>query len=135
MAKTKLAGAKRSATLKPRTMPEFTKPPATLVETFTRAIADLPNVQLRQMFGYPAAFTRAQMFASLFQDQMIVRLSEEDRRALAEEGARPFEPIPGRPMREYVTVPDAIRDSPSAAREWLLKAQTYASSLPPKKKH
>jgi TfoX/Sxy family transcriptional regulator of competence genes len=115
-------------------MPKFTKPPATLVETFTRAIADLPDVQLRQMFGCPAAFTRSQMFASLFQDQMIVRLSEDDRRTLTREGARPFEPMPGRPMREYLTVPDVVRDSPSAVREWLLKAQTYAASLPPKKR-
>jgi len=37
-------------------------------------------------------------------------------------------------MREYVTVPDVIRESPSALRLWLTKAQTYAISLPPKKK-
>jgi TfoX/Sxy family transcriptional regulator of competence genes len=104
------------------------------VEAFTRAIADLPDIEPRQMFGYPAAFTRSQMFASLFQDQMIIRLSEDDRRALAREGGLPFEPMPGRPMREYLTVPEIIRDSPGALRDWLLKAQTYAASLPPKKK-
>lgn len=96
MAKTNPGGAKRTAASTPRVMPTFTKAPAALVENFTRALADLPDVEPRRMFGYPAAFTRSQMFASLFQDQMIVRLSEKDRRALTEDGGRPFEPIPGR---------------------------------------
>ena len=85
------------------------------------------------MFGYPVAFTKTQMFASLFQDKMIVRLSDADREALGRDGARPFEPMPGRPMREYVVVPEAVRESPSTLRSWLAKAQAYAGSLPPKK--
>lgn len=85
---------------KSRAMPAFTKAPAALVETFRRAIAELPDAEPRQMFGYPAAFAKTQMFASLFQDKMILRLSEADREALVRKGARPFEPMPGRPMRE-----------------------------------
>jgi TfoX/Sxy family transcriptional regulator of competence genes len=115
-------------------MPTFTKPPATLVDTFTRAIVELPDVERRHMFGYPAAFTNSQMFASLFQDQMIVRLSDAERRALGEKGGQPFEPMPGRPMHEYVTVPQTIRESASALRTWLAKAHAYATSLPPKKR-
>jgi len=115
-------------------MPQFTKAPAALVDLFQRALAGLPDVQPRRMFGYPAGFTRDQMFASLFQDKLIVRLSESDRDALAGEGGRPFEPMPGRPMREYLVVPEAVRESPSALRAWLTKAQAYAASLPPKKK-
>ena len=118
---------------KARKMPAFTKPPAALVDVFQRAVAELPNVQSRQMFGYPAAFTKTQMFASLFQDEMIVRLSDADREAARRDGARPFEPMPGRPMREYVVVPEAARE-PSTLRAWLAKAHTYAASLPPKKK-
>jgi TfoX/Sxy family transcriptional regulator of competence genes len=117
-----------------RAMPTFTKPPNNLVETFTRAITQMGGVESRRMFGYPAAFTNTQMFASLFQDQMILRLTEADRAALAAKGGRPFEPMPGRSMREYMTVPDGVRESPPALREWLAKAQAYASSLPPKKK-
>lgn len=132
--KAKSTAARGRGVPKTRVMPRFTKAPARLVDAFAQAIADVPDVERRQMFGYPAAFTRSQMFASLFQDQMIVRLSEVDRRALAQEGGRPFEPMPGRPMREYVTVPEAIRESPAAVRKWLVKAQAYAASLPPKKK-
>jgi len=115
-------------------MPAFTKPPSALVDVFRRAVVDLPDVQPRQMFGYPAAFTKSQMFASLFQDQMIVRLSEPDRQAAARDGAQPFEPMPGRPMREYVVVPDRVRESSSDLRAWLEKAHAYARSLPPKRK-
>jgi hypothetical protein len=66
--------------------------------------------------------------------EAFMRLSEPDRRALVSEGARSFEPMLGRPMREYVVVPAAVLESPSALRSWLTKAQAYAASLPPKKK-
>jgi TfoX/Sxy family transcriptional regulator of competence genes len=114
-------------------MPTFTKPPSALVELFQRAVAGLEDVQSRQMFGYLAAFT-TQMFASLFRVHMIVRLSDTDRAALGQKGARPFEPMTGRPIREYVVVPDGVRESPSTLHSWLVKAQAYAASLPPKKK-
>src|SRR5262249_33161991 len=119
---------------KARPMPKFTKAPPDLVEIFTRAMADLPGVQTRKMFSYPAAFANGQMFASLFQSDMILRLSEADRQTIAQDGGRPFEPMPGRPMREYIAVPSAIRTSPSALRAWVVKAKSYAESLPPKKK-
>jgi TfoX/Sxy family transcriptional regulator of competence genes len=135
VAKTKsVGGRKQRAISKSRAMPKFTKPPAALVDTFTREIGKLPGVQRRQMFGYPAAFTNSQMFASLFQDEMILRLSDVDRRVLGEKGGQPFEPMPGRPMREYMTVPEPIRESASELRTWLTKAQIYAASLPPKKR-
>lgn len=86
------------------------------------------------MFGFPAAFTNTQMFASLFNDSMIVRLPDADRTALIAHGARPFEPMPGRPMREYVAVPDDVRSSPVRLQTWLTKAHAYAAALPPKKR-
>jgi hypothetical protein len=56
--------------------------------------------------------------------------SEADRSDDAETGVE----VARDAMREYVTVPDVIRESPSALRLWLTKARTYAISLPPKKK-
>jgi TfoX/Sxy family transcriptional regulator of competence genes len=112
VAKTKATGsAKRKMAPKSREMPKSTKPQAALTDIFKRALAELPDVEPRQMFGYPAAFTKSQMFASLFQDHMIVRLSDVDRQELRDKGGQPFEPMPGRPMREYVTVLDAICES------------------------
>ena len=66
---------------------------------------------------------------------MFVRLGEVDRqKLLAVEGARVFEPMAGRPMREYVVVPDALIEDSTAVRGWLDRAASYASSLPPKAK-
>jgi TfoX/Sxy family transcriptional regulator of competence genes len=125
----------KNAPVKPRRkMPKFTKPPAALVALFQGAVDKLPDVQQRQMFGFPAAFTNTQMFACLFNANMILRLSDGDRATLTANGWRPFEPMPGRGMREYLTVPEAVLKSRTRLHAWLISAHTYASSLPPKTK-
>jgi len=87
----------------------------------------------RKMFGYSAAFVNGNMFAGLHEVGMVMRLPEKERGAfIALKGARPFEPLPGRVMREYVVAPDALADEPRVVRSWLTKAFRYASSLPPK---
>jgi TfoX/Sxy family transcriptional regulator of competence genes len=114
-------------------MPKFEKAPPELVQTFGELVARLPGVERRTMFGYPAAFLHGQMFASLFADNMIVRLPAEERtRLLAVDGAAVFEPMPGRPMREYVALPPGMIEQPSEAEAWLERALAYAASLPPK---
>jgi TfoX/Sxy family transcriptional regulator of competence genes len=114
---------------KKRAMPKWTKAPESLVTRFADAIERLPTVEARKMFGYPAAFVNGNMFAGLFQSSMMVRLSEDDRRRLR---ASPFEPMPGRPMREYVVVPEEVLGSSTTLDEWLRKGHAFASSLPPK---
>jgi TfoX/Sxy family transcriptional regulator of competence genes len=85
------------------------------------------------MFGYAAAFTGGNMFAGLHEAGLVMRLPEKEREAfLGQEGARPFEPMPGRVMREYVVAPDSLADAPAALRDWIGKAFRYASSLPAK---
>ena len=87
----------------------------------------------RKMFGYAAAFANGNMFAGLHEAGLVLRLTEKERDAfLRQEGARRFEPLPGRVMREYVVAPDALADEPRAVRSWLTKAFRYASSLPAK---
>src|SRR5262249_50439702 len=114
-------------------MPRFTKAPEPLVALFTRATAALPGVEPRKMFGYPAAFVNGNMFSCLFQSSMILRLSEGDRATCTREfGAQLFEPMPGRPMREYMAVPEAVLRSPRLLDVWLRKSLGYAAALPPK---
>jgi TfoX/Sxy family transcriptional regulator of competence genes len=114
-------------------MPKFTRPPEELVALFGHAVAGLPEVETRKMFGYPAAFVHGQMFTCLFQGSMIVRLSERDRATFSgEHGARMFEPMPGKPMREYAAVPADVLASPKSLESWLRRAHAYAASLPPK---
>ncbi len=130
---TKESKAKSTRSKKP--MPAFTKAPEEMVRLFEDAMKDFPMADQRKMFGYPAAFVNGNMFAGLFQEEMFLRLSDEDRAAIRHEyGTKLFEPIPGRPMRGYVLVPRYVLNSPRLLRMWLGKGIEYARSLPPKVK-
>jgi TfoX/Sxy family transcriptional regulator of competence genes len=116
-------------------MPAFTKPTAATVEAFDDAIGPLPDVERRLMFGYPAAFINGNMMASIFQNRIMLRLSEADRReALAIPGARQFEPMPGRAMKEYIELPPELVARKTALRVWFQRARACTATMPPKKK-
>jgi hypothetical protein len=110
----------------------WSKAPPQLVEAFGVALADLPGAVPRQMFGYPAGFARGQLFTGLFEDRWFVRLGDEDRAELAAAGGGPFEPMPGRPMRGYLTLPPDLVADPAARHAWLDRSLRYVSALPPK---
>ncbi|WP_421997191.1 TfoX/Sxy family protein [Reyranella sp.] len=108
------------------------KAPSELVAAFDAAIAGRPGVERRQMFGYPCAFLNGNMLTGLFQDQMMVRLSEADRAtASLDAAAVPFAPG-GRPMREYVVLPAAIVADAKGLGGWLDRAIAFVGTLPPK---
>ena len=108
------------------------KSPPEITAAFEKAKPSDPGVKARPMFGYPALFLNGNMFAGTYQDKIVVRLGEEPTIAGAKT-AKPFEPMPGRPMREYVVVPDAVVKSPANLRAWVAQAQAYAKKLPAKK--
>ncbi|HEV2063621.1 MAG TPA: TfoX/Sxy family protein [Thermoanaerobaculia bacterium] len=115
-----------------RAMPKWTKAPEGLVAGFTKAAEAVPGAAVRQMFGYPAAFLSGNMFAGIFQSSVMLRLPEEARDELIENGGEPFEPIPGRIMKEYVVLPPQFVRSPRLLDGWLAKAASHARTLPPK---
>lgn len=117
-------------------MAKFVNNPAqaALSQALAETIRVLPGAQSRKMFGYPAAFIDGKNFAGLYDDYMVLRLSPDDLAAFLKiEGARPFEPMPGRSMGGYAVVPPSILNSPQALTEWTGKAFEYAKSLPAKK--
>ena len=122
--------------LKPRpSMPKFTPAPEAVIKLFHTAVDGLPEVELRKMFGYPCAFVHGQMMAGIFQDRIMLRLSDEDRaKCLKLPGAKLFEPMPGRPMREYVDLPREVLDSPAALKRWVKLGRAYVETLPAKEK-
>lgn len=113
-------------------MPKFRKPPEELVAFFTQATAPMPGVTPRKMFGCPCAFVNDNMFAGVFNESVFLRLSPDDLAKFAKTGAQHFEPVPGRPMREYAVVPPAILKSKTRFNAWLEKSYAYAATLPPK---
>ena len=88
----------------------------------------------RVMFGSPTFFVNNNMFAGVFEDSVILRLSEADRRAVsaAYDEVGPFTPMAGRPMKEYVAFPESLTSEPAVFGEWLEQSYRYAASLAPK---
>lgn len=116
-------------------MPKFTPAPESVIRIFDQAMAELPQAERRKMFGYPCAFVRGQMLCGIFADRIMLRLSESDRAAFLKlPGAKTFEVMPGRPMREYVELPPEIMNSPQEFTGWLRRGLAYVETLPPKEK-
>jgi len=85
------------------------------------------------MFGYPTCVLRGNMFMGLHEDRLILRLAESDRAELTDHhGATAFEPMPGRPMKEYVVVPPALVYD-DAVSDWVIRSRAYAAQLPARK--
>lgn len=124
----------KAAKKKPaRKMPAFTKPTAKTVTAFEQATDGLPGIERRTMFGYPSVFLNGNMLASIFQDRVMVRLSESDRAdAMKRAGAKPFEPTPGRGMREYVDFPAGVIADARTLRGWIQRGSAYVGTLPKK---
>lgn len=107
--------------------------PPEWIETFAKGTAGIPGGEQRKMFGYPALFANGNMAAGLHGSGLVLRLPDAEREALLRlPGAHPFEPMPGRVMREYVVAPAAFVKKPSEVSAWLRKAFAYASTLEPK---
>jgi TfoX/Sxy family transcriptional regulator of competence genes len=114
---------------------KWMKSPASLVERFGQVVPKDPSVERRSMFGYPCAFLNGHMFCGLYQDHFILRLPEAERTTfLKQAGAKVFEPMPGRPMKEYVLVPPAVLINDATLQRWLRDSVDYVAGLPPKEK-
>jgi TfoX/Sxy family transcriptional regulator of competence genes len=113
---------------------EWKKTAPELAAAFDRAAPKDPTVVRKPMFGYPALYVNGNMFAGTFQDKVVARLSPAERERAIKSGAQPFEPMPGRPMREYVVVPAAEVAKPAALAKWIERARAYAATLPKKQR-
>jgi hypothetical protein len=69
----------------------------------------------------------------VFGKAVFLRLSDEDRAAAAGLGAGPFEPLPGRLMKDYVVAPVGWLRDGKLLREWLERSLVYARDLPSRK--
>jgi TfoX/Sxy family transcriptional regulator of competence genes len=113
---------------------QWKKSPPELIAVFDSVVPGAPAVR-RSMFGYPAAFVNGNMFMGLHQSNMVLRFGEGARQEfLAISGARIFEPMAGRPMREYVVVPPSLLTDPEKLQPWVKQALDYGTSLKPKQR-
>ena len=101
---------------------------------FESIVPDDPRVHVRPTFGNVAGFVNGNMFIGLFGADLFVRLSDEDRAELLQEhDAAILEPMKGKPMKEYVVVPEEWRDRPDRVGDWVARSLGYAGALPEKK--
>jgi hypothetical protein len=78
------------------------------VERFDALAEDLVarGAKRSQMFGMPVLKAGDKVFAGTFGDAMTFKLGPEDRKkARTQSGVGAFEPMKGRPMKEWVLVP------------------------------
>jgi hypothetical protein len=104
---------------------KWKKSPPALVERFSSLVP--PPAEQRKMFGYPAAFANGNLFMALHHENLILRLPREQ--ILKIKGARPFEPMPGRKMKEYIVAPkgrsfEYVLSLPSKAKKKAKSSRT-----------
>jgi TfoX/Sxy family transcriptional regulator of competence genes len=111
----------------------WTKAPQGLMDLFVESLPDAPGVTGRKMFGYPAAFVNGNMMAGVFGDGVFARLPPSLRAELERDfAARPFEPMAGKPMKDYLGLPDEILADEPRLAEVLAAAYRATAALPRK---
>jgi TfoX/Sxy family transcriptional regulator of competence genes len=101
---------------------------------FHAALPDDPRVETMQMFGGVAAKVNGHIFAGLFGRSTMLLLDEPERaKALALEGAAPFDPMgDGRARSDKVMLPESMMRKPAELRRWIARAFEAAAVLPKK---
>ena len=104
-----------------------------LIGLLEKSVAQYP-CDRRVMFGSPTFFVNNNMFAGVHEDTVIMRLPDADRQNIYSRNkeVKPFTPM-GRPMKEYVALPENFVKNATVFNEWLGRSFEYARSLPPKK--
>jgi TfoX/Sxy family transcriptional regulator of competence genes len=111
----------------------WTKSPQSLIDLFDKSVPSDIGVTRRKMFGYPAAFANGNLFIGLHQNDFIMRLSAGDRALFtARYGERAFEPMKGRPMREYVRLSSELLTDARKRAPWIKRSLEYAKGVKPK---
>jgi TfoX/Sxy family transcriptional regulator of competence genes len=112
---------------------DWEKPSPELSRILEEAAEPFAIIERRKMFGCPAFYINGNMFAGVYGRQLFLRLPPEARATLENEmAARPFEPIAGRPMKEYVAMPEAIWSDVAALDDWMRRSVEFVAAMPPK---
>jgi len=102
---------------------------------FDELLPDDPDVSRKPMFGQLGGFANGHLFLCLLGPDVAVRLGADEQRELYDAGGSSFEPMAGRPMKDYVTLPRGYRESdPEAAHAWVERSLAHTRALPPKEK-
>lgn len=110
---------------------KWIKPSPETIQHFERIAPGAP-LETRSMFGMPCRFLNGHMLVGVFQNSIMLRLSEEDCELCIRAGARPFQPM-GREMKGYVELSPGTFDD-ATLKQWIARGMRFIGSLPPKLK-
>jgi len=98
--------------------------------SFEELVEVVPEAQRKLVFGCPTCLVGGHMFFGVHATGLFVRLAAEAAAAeLCGIGGRPFEPMAGRPMGGFYTLPAGL----SGTEQWVRRSYEYACTLPTKK--
>jgi TfoX/Sxy family transcriptional regulator of competence genes len=99
------------------------------------AIAKPFACQMKPMFGHQVYWVNGNMFAGVFQNLLFFRLSPQDQAEFLGKfkDSKQFEPMEGRPMKDYVVIPETVLGDKKVLNEWMKRSYDYTASLPEKK--
>ncbi len=104
-----------------------------LTARFEHVTDGVDGIARKKLFGEIAGFVNGNLVTGLHAGRWFVRLTgDEKAEALALPGAGPFEPMPGRPMGDYIVLPATVVDDDAALLPWLDRAVAVGRALKPK---
>jgi len=110
------------------------KPTEAALALFDAAFPADARAERKKMFGMPAAFVNGNMFYGVFHNGVVMRVGEgrRDEIASGHDGIQAFEPMPGRPWKEYIHADaDLWADSDELAG-WIAEALELTAAMPAK---
>ncbi len=99
------------------------------------ALSEGMDGERKPMFGCPCLFHRGNMISGTYADRIFFRIprAEQGEVVEAHPGVGPFEPMAGRPMRDYLDM-EAVAANRGTLSELLARSWAQAQDLPPKTK-
>jgi TfoX/Sxy family transcriptional regulator of competence genes len=93
-----------------------------------RAAAGGAEIVCKHFFGGAAAYADGRIFTTLTPAGLALKLAEEDRGKLREEGAKPLRYFPKAPIKkDYVVLPDSVREDRRVLEVWIGRSIEFAT--------
>ena len=91
---------------------------STAEEQFGKIAESIPDAKLSKMFGCPCIKApNGKSGAMLWKDNLVVKFPKEKVEAQLKSGRQQFDPMGGRPMKEWIVIP------PEESASWQALAQ------------
>jgi DNA transformation protein len=92
------------------------------VEFILDQLAPLRDVRARRMFGANGLYLGGRFFGIVAQGRLYLRTAPDTRQPYLDAGMGPFEPNPGRVLKNYFEVPVEVIEDDSELSRWALAA-------------